>query len=204
MPSELSRKEREHEARRKEILDAALRLFSQKGYHQTSMSEIAKEAEFSIGTLYGFFKNKEELFFTMFKAELEEISNQVKTSMNNAPGPQAKLQALAETLFGYFEQKWQAFDIMFTARKDLDLTLKDELGETIHVMQLEFFKNLIGIIQEGIASGIFRALRPEEMALTFMGLINGSAFMWMEAGRAYSIRERVPDILDIFYRGVEK
>jgi AcrR family transcriptional regulator len=204
MPKELSRKEREREARRQDILEAALRLFSQKGYHQTSMSEIAKEAEFSIGTLYGFFKNKEELFFTMFKAELEEIATQVAANMSQAPDPRAKLQALAETLFGYIEQRWQAFDILFTARKDLDLALKNELGETIHVGQLDFLKNLTAIIQDGIAQGIFRPLRPEEMALTFIGLINGSAFMWMEGGRTYSIRERVPDILDIFYRGVEK
>jgi len=204
MAKELTRKEREHQARKDEILKAALKLFAQKGYYQTSISEIAEAAEFSIGTLYGFFKNKEELFFTMFRGVLEEIAGEVQAKMAEAGGPREKLKALIESLFGYFEHRYEAFDILFAARKDLDPALKDEMGETIHEMQLTFQKNLVAIIQDGINQGIFRPLRPEEMALTFMGLVNGSAFMWIESGRSYSIRERVPEILEIFYRGVEK
>jgi AcrR family transcriptional regulator len=201
---DMSRKEREHQARKNEILKAALKLFADKGYYQTSMSEIAKAAEFSIGTLYGFFKNKEELFFTMFLGVLEEIAMEVQAKMAKAGGPREKLNALIESLFDYFEQKYAAFDILFAARRDLDPALKEKIGETIHEMQRNFLKNVTGIIQEGINQGIFRPLRPEEMALTFMGLVNGSAFMWIESGRSYSIRERVSDILEIFYRGVEK
>lgn len=52
----LSRKEREQLQRRAEILQAALELFSQKGYHNVSMHEIAARAEFAVGTLYKFFK----------------------------------------------------------------------------------------------------------------------------------------------------
>jgi AcrR family transcriptional regulator len=58
----LSRKEREQLQRRTEILQAALELFSQKGYHNVSMQEIAARAEFAVGTIYKFFKNKEELY----------------------------------------------------------------------------------------------------------------------------------------------
>ncbi|MBW1739020.1 MAG: helix-turn-helix transcriptional regulator [Deltaproteobacteria bacterium] len=58
----LSRRERERLRHRQEILDTALRLFSEKGYHNVSMHEIANSAEFGIGTLYKFFKNKEDLY----------------------------------------------------------------------------------------------------------------------------------------------
>jgi len=57
-----SRKEREQLQRRTEILQAALELFLQKGYHNVSMHEIAVRAEFAVGTLYKFFKNKDELY----------------------------------------------------------------------------------------------------------------------------------------------
>ena len=53
----LSRREREKLRHRKEMLDAALKLFSEKGFHNVSMHEIAQKAEFAIGTLYKFFKN---------------------------------------------------------------------------------------------------------------------------------------------------
>ena len=54
----LPRRERGRLLQRREILDAALKLFSEKGYHNVSIHEIAKEAEFGIGTLYKFFANK--------------------------------------------------------------------------------------------------------------------------------------------------
>jgi len=58
----LSRREREKLRQRQEVLDVALGLFSEKGYHNVSMHEIAKAAEFAIGTLYKFFRNKEDLY----------------------------------------------------------------------------------------------------------------------------------------------
>ncbi|MFH0844357.1 MAG: TetR/AcrR family transcriptional regulator, partial [Pseudomonadota bacterium] len=58
----IPRREREKLRQRKEMLLAALGLFSEKGYHNVSMQEIAEKAEFAIGTLYKFFKNKEDLY----------------------------------------------------------------------------------------------------------------------------------------------
>ena len=66
-----SRREREKLRQRQEVLDVALRLFSEKGYHSVSMHEIAKEAEFAIGTLYKFFRNKEDLY----KALIMQLSD---------------------------------------------------------------------------------------------------------------------------------
>jgi len=58
----LSRRERERMTQRHEMLAAALELFSEKGYHNVSMHQIAEKAEFAIGTLYKFFNNKEDLY----------------------------------------------------------------------------------------------------------------------------------------------
>ena len=58
----LPRKKREYLQHRKEVLQAALKLFSEKGFHAVTMQEIAKEAEFAVGSLYKFFPNKEELY----------------------------------------------------------------------------------------------------------------------------------------------
>lgn len=58
----LTRRERENLRQRDDIFEAALRLFSERGYHNVSMSQIAGEAEFGIGTLYKFFDNKENLY----------------------------------------------------------------------------------------------------------------------------------------------
>jgi AcrR family transcriptional regulator len=67
-----SRKEREREQHRQEILSAARELFADKGFHNISMQEIAAAAEFATGTLYNFFQSKEDLFFELLLATVEE------------------------------------------------------------------------------------------------------------------------------------
>ena len=58
----MPRRERERLRQREELLAAALELFSEKGFHNVSMHEIARKAEYSVGTLYRFFKDKEDLY----------------------------------------------------------------------------------------------------------------------------------------------
>lgn len=198
------RKQREFESRRREILAAALKIFSQKGYHQTSMNEIAREAEFSIGSLYGFFKNKEDLFYTLLIEGIEDIEREVRPEIDRAEGAKDKLNALTMTLFSYFEKRWEAFNIFALGQREFESSLHANLGEMIRGRQIQFLELMTRIVAQGIKEGSFRPLRPENMSLAFMGLINGSIIMWLEAGRNYSLKDRGPEVLEIFYRGVEK
>ena len=66
--AELPRKEREKLQHKEEILTVALKLFSDRGFHNVSMQEIAEESEFSVGTLYKFFESKESLFAALMKS----------------------------------------------------------------------------------------------------------------------------------------
>lgn len=70
--SSLSRKEREKLQRKKEILAAAANLFARKGYRETTLEDIAAEAEFGIGTLYNYFASKEDIFKSILKQQFEE------------------------------------------------------------------------------------------------------------------------------------
>ena len=70
----LPRREREKLSHRSQILADALELFTEKGYHNVSMHEIAAKAEFSIGTLYKYFKNKEDLYSALIIDKAEKVS----------------------------------------------------------------------------------------------------------------------------------
>jgi TetR/AcrR family transcriptional regulator len=202
--NELSRKEREHLARRSEILHAALKLFSQKGYQQTSINEIAKEAEFSVGSLYGFFKNKEDLFLSLFNMEIEEIEECVSSKTSQAQGVKDRIRIMIEVLFEYFEGHWEAFNIFALNRTTFDTSLKDSLSEVIFKRHQQFLAILIELMEEGMKQGVFKALHPEEMSLALLGLVNGSIFLWIQSGRGYSLKDRSQDVLEIFFHGVEK
>jgi len=72
-----TRKERQHEQSRQEILAAALDLFSEKGFHTVSMQQVAEKAGFAVGTLYNFFSGKEELFAALMRLCAERVAEVV-------------------------------------------------------------------------------------------------------------------------------
>src|SRR4030065_2225528 len=78
----IGRKEREHLVHRGEILRAAEKVFAAKGFFQTTMSVIAQAAEFGTGTLYKYFKSKEDLYFTLIDEKTDEINRLVKDELS--------------------------------------------------------------------------------------------------------------------------
>src|SRR3974390_1281461 len=88
----LPRREREKLRQRQEILAAALDLFSQKGYHNVSMQEIAGKAEFAIGTLYKFFQNKEDLYKTLVLERCDDFEDGLSRAMNQSDDEVEKLR----------------------------------------------------------------------------------------------------------------
>ena len=115
----VSRREREKRQQRQEVLDVALRLFSEKGYHNVSMHAIAKEAEFAIGTLYKFFRNKEDLY----KALILQLSDRFYaaiTAVIEADAPDL------ERLRAYVRVKGELFRDNVTA-------IRDD-GDSLHIL----------------------------------------------------------------------
>jgi len=85
----LSSRERERLAQRREMLAAALDLFSDKGYHNVSMHQIAEKAEFAIGTLYRFFKNKEDLYRALIREQSDKF-HEALTRAIEEPGDEVE------------------------------------------------------------------------------------------------------------------
>src|SRR5512139_3075319 len=88
----LPRREREKLQQRREMLTAALDLFSQKGYHNVSMQEIAEKAEFAIGTLYKFFQSKEDLYKTMVLERCDDFEEAFGHAMAQSDDEAEKLR----------------------------------------------------------------------------------------------------------------
>ena len=98
------RKEREKERRRQQIMVAAKRVFSEKGFNKATMEDIAQEAELSPGTLYLYFKNKEELYASLSLRILQYLLLRIEhvNAMKDG-GPDEKLKALMEAMYDVYE-----------------------------------------------------------------------------------------------------
>lgn len=98
----LCRKEREKRARQQDILTAARELFLRQGYHETTLEEIARHAEFGKGTIYNYFASKEDLFLAIFDQLISELDAIARASLieNEGEGRQ-RLVAYAGAMVHY-------------------------------------------------------------------------------------------------------
>jgi len=95
----LERKEREREMRRQEIILAAKRVFSKKGFNKSTMDDIASEAELSNGTLYHYFKNKKELYASLSLRILHDFCFRVEfINKESDLTPEQKVEKMIEAM----------------------------------------------------------------------------------------------------------
>ncbi len=108
----LSRKEREKEMRQREILGSARELFLEKGYHNTTLDEIAQHAEFGKGTIYNYFSSKEELFYGILDSLIEEVHQTAEASINTPGDIRGKFTSYAKEITSYAEVNSDIFRLI--------------------------------------------------------------------------------------------
>ena len=156
--STLARREREKQQRRIEILEAAEELFDQKGFESTTIEEVARRTELSKGTIYLYFKSKDELLLAVcvkgiagFREELEDAAKRVR-------GLDNKIKAVYLSYIDFFLEVPHVFRVLhdtFTER--LRRNLSQDAINLINWTIVEALRFGSRFVQEGIDSGAFRS-----------------------------------------------
>ncbi len=185
------RRQREYEARREEILFAAERKFSQNGFFKTSMAEIAEAAQFAMGTVYRFFKSKEDIYISLVEAKVEELLRLLEDATQSHVSVQEKLRAVIKVKLAFADQNRAFFRIYVSEWSGFDWTVKSAFGERVwkrYVAQIDLVGNLI---KEGIKTGEFRKVNPKDTSLAFHGMLNTTIYLWiLEAGPKESLMDK--------------
>ena len=92
--SSLTRKERDKQLRKTDLLSAAEHLFALKGYDRATMQDIAREAQYATGTAYLYFKDKESLYFSLLEEKISDMMSIVKEKTSAAKDVREKLNIL--------------------------------------------------------------------------------------------------------------
>ena len=204
------RKEREKERRRQQIIVAAKRVFSEKGFSKATMEDIAKEAELSPGTLYLYFKNKEELYASLSLRILQYLHIRV-SHVNKGPemGPVDKLDALIEAMYDVYEFDPMIIINMFHLQSSETLrNLSDELLQEINDLSRRSHGAIAAIFQEGIDSGVFIKHHPIALADIFWSLFSG-VVLWEASKKIVDekkdyLKETLKISFEIFKEGILK
>lgn len=200
----ISRKEREYLAHREEILSAAEKVFAAKGFFPTTMSDIARQAEFGTGTLYKYFKSKEDLYFTLIDEKVEEVNRLVRAELSQRTSAVERIKKVLGLQFEFIERNRDFFRIYISERNRFEWTVKDDLGKGIHEKMVKYIDILAGVMKQGIKGGEFRPLSPMDLAHVLVGIVNSFVFEWMISPQPYPLISKLDTVLEIFLGGAQQ
>jgi AcrR family transcriptional regulator len=165
------------EERRKQIMNAALACFARKGYHNTTMDDIVAESGLSKGTLYWYFKSKDDLFLSLVKSFFLDMRQDFENMLEQPTTPSGKLRAMAQGFVQFFQETEDFFSVFFEFW--MQSTLNEELNQLSSHILVQYRQVLAGIIAEGIETGEFKAVDANQLALAVMAVYDGLAFYMM-------------------------
>ncbi len=204
------RKEREKERRRQQIMVAAKKVFTDKGFNKATMDDIANEAELSPGTIYLYFKNKEELYASLSLRILQYLQIRVEHVLNTPDlKPEQKLDAMMNAMYDVYEFDPLVIINMFHLQSSETLkNLSPELLSEIKELSAKSIEGLATIFEEGIKEGVFVDKHPVALSDIFWALFSG-VVLWMTSkkiidARKDYLRPTLEITYEIFKYGVKK
>jgi AcrR family transcriptional regulator len=142
------RKDRERTARKQAILQAAIKVFSQKGYERTNMEEIAEEAELSKGIIYYYFDSKEELFKELLLGETANYYQQAYETVSHLTDYREILAALLDFHFTYFSRRRELLSLIFPYGKSSPAFLDEEFKSRVEEVRQPLSKKINQVLGE--------------------------------------------------------
>ena len=202
------RKQRERERRRQQIIVAAKRVFSEKGFSKTTMEDIAREAELSPGTLYLYFKNKDELYASLslrilqyMNIRLEDVTKETESN------PNQKIDSIKEALYDVYQFDPIILINMFHLQSGETLkNISSPLLDNITELSRNSLQILADIFKNTSASDSFLSRRPNAVADIVWSLFTG-VVLWEESKRLIDddkdhLKKNLDSAFEIFSRGI--
>jgi AcrR family transcriptional regulator len=186
-----SRQERALSWRRDQVLECAERVFSEKGFHQATMQEIAAEAEYATGTLYTLFENKDAIFAAVVRRRMTEIDAYVRDAARGGPAARERIERFVHAFFEFFEAEKHLVQIYVNVTGGLLWNVKAELGEEVAEIHLGLLGFLEGIFRDGRRRGEVRSdLEPRTMAVSLVGILVAVVTDWITQAPDRSLESR--------------
>jgi len=200
------RKKKEKERRRQQIIVAAKRVFSAKGYNKTTMEDIAREAELSPGTLYIYFKNKEDLYASLSLRILQFMLIRLE-HLETEGDPQEKLRALKEVLLDVYDFDAPALINMFHLQSSETLkNISPEVIDEISDLSRRALGKIANIFEAGMDGAVFIKKHPVALADILWGMFCGvvlweSSKMSLDKKKNY-LKTTLDLAFEVFERGI--
>jgi len=181
------------------ILRAATRVFAQNGFFQSQVADVARVAGVAAGTVYLYFKGKDDLLVSIFERSMGGVIAEGQAVLDGVTDPAERLRRIAHLHLG-----WLGRD------KNLAVVFQVELRQSVKFMERfsatflqDYLKLIRDAIADGQASGAFRKdVSPTTAAKIFFGALDEMATNWMLSRRKYDLTADADAVVDLFINGV--
>ena len=185
--------------KREAILRAATSVFAEKGYFNSKVADIARAAGVADGTVYLYFKNKDDVLHSIFDRAMDEFIAEGRRELASIERPEDRLRRIAEL---HLER--------LGADRDTAIVFQVELRGSIKFMQefsaagfAEYLDIIRATIEDGQKSGVFRAdLKPIVCAKMLYGALDEMVTNWILSNRSYPLEPMAGEVLKVFFGGL--
>lgn len=200
--AKLTRRERNKQRNRREILEAALHEFSERGFHDTSIQDIAVRAEFAVGTIYALFGTKEDLYRELLREHVVEATAEFTAALEKGDDEYAQLWNYVEAKGRLYEDKIKLARLIFTETLGTGICFKTGPNPELKSMYDLWHRRLAMTFESGIRKGIFRPTDPLSLALALEGMSNQFLYQWSEDPESFTYAMALDAIRDVFFRAI--
>lgn len=198
MTSTLSEKKKEkYDA----ILDAALKIFAEYGYFGSQVSKIAREAGVADGTIYLYFKSKEDILVSVFRERLGALVNRFHEYIDDNDPADTAIRKICELHYTSLERNTDLARVTQLELRQSSLDLHREISAALR----PYIQLIETVLNRGIEQGLFRPdLDVKLTRLLIFGAMDEVVTSWLVSGQKYALSGQVSNTVDFFLRGLRK
>ncbi|EKF36711.1 MULTISPECIES: TetR/AcrR family transcriptional regulator [Bacillus] len=184
-----------------QIIDAAVVVIAENGYHQSQVSKIAKQAGVADGTIYLYFKNKEDILISLFKEKMGQFIERMETDIQKKPSAKEKLHLLIQEHFRLLSQDHHLALVTQLELRQSNLELRQKINEVLK----GYLNMLDSILTEGKKSGEFRQDLDVRLARQMVfGTIDETATTWVMNDQKYDLPALAENVHDLLLNGIHQ
>ncbi|AKG04172.1 TetR family transcriptional regulator [Salimicrobium jeotgali] len=183
----------------RQIIDAAVEVIAENGYHSSQVSKIAKRAGVADGTIYLYFKNKEDILVSLFQEKMGVFIERIESATTSRQTPSEKLRVLVET---HFEQLSEDHHLAVVTQLELRQSNK-MLRMKINSVLKKYLDVIDEIVEEGIREEVFRDnINRKLVRQLIFGTIDEVVTNWVMKEERYDITKQAKEVHEMIVEGL--
>jgi TetR/AcrR family fatty acid metabolism transcriptional regulator len=185
--------------KRARIMDAAIKVFAERGFHIATVAEIAKAAGVADGTIYLYFKGKDDLLLRLFDEKMTQLLAEARAGLEREPGGPQKLHRFIQLHLSLVERNPELAQVLI-----VELRQSAQFLKAADRNKLAAYVDLIAeVVKSGQEKGEFiESISPAAVKRAIFGALDELALGWLMSGRRTNLKKTAADVADWLVRGL--